>query len=59
MRRLLKGEAHRFFKDEINRKLSHAKVGTVSMANAGAENTNGSQVRRVARRTGMPVPALW
>ena len=40
---LMNGEKHRFFKDEISRKLTHAKAGTVAMANAGTANTNGSQ----------------
>ena len=39
----MNGEKHRFFKDEISRKLTHAKAGTVAMANAGTANTNGSQ----------------
>jgi peptidyl-prolyl cis-trans isomerase-like 4 len=38
---IIKGEAHRFFEDEINIKLRHNKKGIVAMANLGA-NLNSS-----------------
>eukprot|EP01138_Halocafeteria_seosinensis_P007745 gb/GECG01007913.1/.p1 GENE.gb/GECG01007913.1/~~gb/GECG01007913.1/.p1 ORF type:complete len:544 (+),score=100.77 gb/GECG01007913.1/:1-1632(+) len=40
---LLEGEDKRFIADEIRSDLTHAKKGTVSMANFGTPNTNGSQ----------------